>query len=190
MGRENYRPSQSQPVIPAVGGGATGDGPGRGKVALVKRRMVTKWGRGQAPVRAFTLIELLVVIAIIGILAAMLLPVLVRAKQSAQRADCVSNLRELALATELYLGDNAGIAFFKNAPETATGQQWWFGWLGAGAEGQRPFDLTSGVLYPYLHGTDTRLCPSFDYLSPLFKLKGTNVIFSYGCNSYLFACRA
>jgi prepilin-type N-terminal cleavage/methylation domain-containing protein/prepilin-type processing-associated H-X9-DG protein len=143
-------------------------------------------GGGSRSALAFTLMELLVVIAIIGILAAMLLPVLVRAKQSAQRADCVSNLRELALATELYLGDNAGIAFFKNAPETATGQQWWFGWLGAGAEGQRPFDLTSGVLYPYLQGTDTRLCPSFDYLSPLFKLKGTNVIFSYGCNSYLF----
>ena len=137
--------------------------------------------------RAFTLIELLVVTAIIGILAALLLPALVHAKGSAQRADCVSNLRELGLGMELYLGDNSGLAFHKCAAATATGQQWWFGWLGSGAEGQRAFDLTTGVLYPYLHGTGTRLCPSLDYTAPLFKLKGTNAIFSYGCNSYLFA---
>ena len=139
------------------------------------------------PARAFTRIEVQIVAAIIALLAALLLPALARTKMSAQRADCVSNLRELGLGAELYLGDNAGLAFHKNAPATATGQQWWFGWLGGGAEGQRPFDLTTGVLFPYLHGTGTRLCPSFDYTSPLYKLKGTNVIFSYGCNSYLFA---
>ena len=136
---------------------------------------------------AFTLIELLVVAAIIDILAAMLLPALVRAKGSAQRADCVSNLRELGLGMELYLGDNGGRFFSKCAPATAAGQQWWFGWLAAGAEGRRAFDLSTGVLYPYLRGAGTRLCPSLDYTSPLFKLKGTNANFSYGCNSYLFA---
>ena len=139
------------------------------------------------PAAAFTLIELLVVMAIIGILAAMLLPALVHAKGSAQRADCVSNLRELGIGTELYLGDNAGLAFNKSAPPNAAGQQWWFGWLGSGAEGQRPFDLSTGVLFPYLHGTGTRLCPALGYTSPLFKLKGTNAILSYGCNAYLFA---
>jgi len=54
----------------------------------------------------FTLIELLVVIAIIAILAAMLLPVLARSKQSARRIVCVDHLKQLALATVMYVMDN------------------------------------------------------------------------------------
>jgi prepilin-type processing-associated H-X9-DG protein/prepilin-type N-terminal cleavage/methylation domain-containing protein len=136
--------------------------------------------------RAFTLVELLVVIAIVALLAAMLLPVLGRAKLTAQSSNCVSNLRELGLATQLYLGDDGDVFFFRSQPATTAGQQWWFGWLASGAEGTRAFDLSTGVLFPYLHGSDVRLCPSPVWDSPQFKLKGTNVIFSYGCNAYLF----
>ncbi len=59
--------------------------------------------------RAFTLIELLVVIAIIGILAALLLPTLGRAKESARRASCASNLRQTNLALSLYVEDHEGL---------------------------------------------------------------------------------
>jgi len=106
---------------------------------------------------AFTLIELLVVIAIIGILAALLLPVLSRAKQRAQGVFCLNNGKQLMVAMHLYTSDNND--FYPPNPDDANnspGYNWCSGAAGiAQSEEFNPdilADPTRSLLIGYLSG--------------------------------------
>lgn len=75
-----------------------------------KQRTAFQGGRGARPVAmaGFTLVELLVVIALLAALIAILFPILGSARQSAQKAQCVSNLQQLGVAVHAYAMENNG----------------------------------------------------------------------------------
>lgn len=145
--------------------------------------------RGPSGAVAFTLVELLAAIAVIAILIGLLVPALSRSKTSAQRIRCVSNLRQLGLAGQMYWDDHGGHAFRWRTESTNGGDVYWFGWLQKGSEGERAFDPKLGMLYPYLSGRGVETCPALDYLSPQFKLKATGASYGYGYNLHLSAPR-
>ena len=125
------------------------------------------------------------VIAIIAILAAMLFPVLIRGKRAAHRARCISNLHQMGIATQMYWDDNDGRCFPYGGVATNGGMLYWFGWIGSGAPGTRPFDATQGALHHYLQGRGVEVCPSLSYWESILLLRAKSMTYGYGYNLYL-----
>jgi prepilin-type N-terminal cleavage/methylation domain-containing protein len=138
-------------------------------------------------INGFTLTELLVVIAIVGIIAALLLPVLSRAKAYAQRTTCMSNLRQINLGVFMYSDDAGGKTPNTKSDRSITNAPWigykelmknYVGLHGASSSHDKIFSCPADTFYyDWMHG---RVAAShhdqaiFDYSSYTFN--GMNLI--------------
>jgi len=99
---------------------------------------------------AFTLIELLVVIAIIAILAAILFPVFAQVREKARQISCLSNLKQIGMATMQYVQDNEETYFSVPYPGDFNGDP------------NKPCLYPAEYIYPYIKSTQVFKCPDFD----------------------------
>ena len=145
--------------------------------------------------RAFTLIELLVVIAIVSIMTSLLLPAVSKAKLSAQRTVCLSNLQQLNLGCKMYTDDNGGelVASWPlgPVPDTANPYCWCPGWastapqvaaygIGPDYSCTNELALKLGKIWPYINSAGVYRCPA-----DVRAVDGLPVVRSFAMNSWL-----
>jgi prepilin-type N-terminal cleavage/methylation domain-containing protein/prepilin-type processing-associated H-X9-DG protein len=144
--------------------------------------------------RGFTLIELLVVIAIIAILAAMLFPVFARARESARKIQCLSNVKNIATAFQMYLTDYDR---FPPGEHNTQAVDYFVNCAGADCWGTRmAFDANPYLRWPvvldeYVKNRDVWRCPSAKMTSGArYIIFGTNWLATYMNNESIWKPRA
>jgi len=130
--------------------------------------------------RGFTLIELLVVIAIIGIVSALLLPALSKAKSRAVVTRDINNLKQLALCIHLYSSDNADALPWPNwlAGDVSTNGVARPGWLytmDTNVIGPARFKASTGLFWKLLGDPKIYMCPMDNTNGPMFAMRGQQI---------------
>src|SRR5262245_62347100 len=131
--------------------------------------------------KGFTLIELLVAVATVAILAALLLPVLGKAKIKAQRASCMSNLRQLGFGWIMYAHDNNGM--LAESYGGSSSNAWVYGNMKKPGEATDATLIAQGKLFPYVRDTKVYRCPGSK--SVMFGPKTVELVRSYSMNCFM-----
>ena len=143
---------------------------------------------GSLPASAFTLIELLVVITIIAILAALLLPVLSKAKIAAKKAPCMSNQRQLATTWVMYANDNNDQLVANGISDASVAKKLWvqgaFTHTLDNTNSALMLDPNFALFANYLHTIRVYVCPT-DRATVKIGNQLYDKIRSYSLNNYL-----